>query len=155
MILSTSIRTVATKATLAAVAVVVLMTAQPAATAVDASSSQNSQHQISCSCVLYVRSRVSSLPGLAFAKDYTESRMRSFGYKKVNPTAGAILVWDAWQKGARESGHIAIVRSARYDTRTKKWIIAVDQANWGSACSISTNYQFTWGDLYGVNSYTR
>jgi surface antigen len=131
-----------------------LLAAQPAATAANASSSQNSQQQVACSCVLYVRSRVPSLPGLAYARDYTEARMRSFGYKKVNPTAGAILVWDANQKGAGGLGHIAIVRSARYDTRTKKWIIVVDQANWGTACSISTT-QFTWGDLYGVNAYVR
>jgi hypothetical protein len=149
-----SIRSIAIKAAAAALAVVLLMTAQTAATKVNASTS--SQQQVSCSCVLYVRSRVPSLPGgPQFAKDYTQSKMSTFGFKKVNPTAGAILVWDANQKGAGSMGHIALIRSASYDTKTKKWIITVDQANWGTACSITTNSKFTWGDLYGVNAYVR
>jgi surface antigen len=113
-----------------------------------------SQQQIQCSCVIYVRSRTGLPGGPTYAKDYTESKMRSFGYRRVTPTAGAIFVWDANQKGAGSAGHMAIIRSASYNSKTKKWAITVDHANWGG-CGIRTTQFTTWGDLYGVNAYVR
>ena len=79
--------------------------------------------------------------------------MNSKGYQKVNPQAGAILVWDASQKGAYGDGHMAIITDANYNNQTKKWIITVRHANWGGSGIRSTT--FTWGDLYGVNAYIR
>jgi hypothetical protein len=105
--------------------------------------------------VEYVRSRTGLPGGPATAAGYNEAKMRSFGYHKVAPRAGAILVWDAYQKGARAQGHMALIRSARYDNPSRKWIISVDQSNWSTSCAISANYTFVWGDLYGVNAYSR
>lgn len=113
----------------------------------------HTQQEIACNCVFYVQSRTGLPGGPATAAGYTESKMRSFCYHKVNPTAGAILVWDANQKGAYGAGHIAIIRSASYNTKTKKWTITVDHANWGGCGIRSTS--FSWGDLYGVNAYVR
>jgi hypothetical protein len=108
-----------------------------------------------CSCVLYVRSVTGLSGGPATAAGYTESVMSSMGYKKVNPTAGAILVWDAWQKGAYGDGHMAIINSAGYDYSISKWQISVRQVNWAGNCNISDTSFTTWGDLYGVNAYVR
>lgn len=106
-----------------------------------------------CNCVAYVRSQTGLGGGPGTAAGYTEGRMRQLGYRRVPPAGGTILVWDANQKGAFGAGHIAIVNSASYDSRSKKWNIAVRHANWGG-CGIRTN-TFSWGDLYGVNAYRR
>jgi len=90
--------------------------------------------------------------------------MSSYGYRKLtSPQAGAIMVWDRGAKCAGSAaGHMSLVTSASYNTRTKKWEIRGDDANWGS-CGIR-NRLFTdpvycrsanWGDLYGVNFYVR
>ncbi len=107
----------------------------------------------SCNCVLYVRSQTGLPGGPATAAGYTEGVMRGFGYRRVTPQAGAIFVWDAYQKGAGSSGHMAIITSARYDNPTKTWQISVRHANWGG-CGIRDT-SFKWGDLYGVNAYIR
>jgi hypothetical protein len=108
---------------------------------------------ISGNCVLYVQSQTGLSDGPATAAGYTEKVMNSKGYRKVNPQAGAILVWDAWQKGAYGAGHMAIITGANYNNKTKQWIITVRHANWGGYGIRSTT--FTWGDLYGVNAYIR
>lgn len=116
---------------------------------------------VSCSCVLYVRSRT-GLSGTgnpnSGAADYTESVMWSKGYKRVSPRAGAIMVWDRGAKGCNgQAGHMSLVRSANYDNGTKKWVITVDDANW-VPCQITvgrlaTNNGANWGDLWGINCY--
>lgn len=110
-------------------------------------------HPDPCNCVHYVRSRTGLSGGVATAAGYTEKVMNGKGYKRVLPQSGAILVWDANQKGAYSAGHMAIVARARYDSQKKKWVITVKHANWGG-CGIRTT-TFTWGNLYGVNAYLR
>ena len=106
---------------------------------------------ISCNCVAYVRSQTGLPGGPATAAGYTERTMGRFGYRRVAPQSGAILVWDAWQKGAYGAGHMAIITGAWYNNHLKKWQISVRHADW-VACGVrDTN--FTWGDLYGVNAY--
>ncbi len=91
--------------------------------------------------------------------DYTERVMNSKGYVRVSPRAGAIMVYDRSAKCASSCcGHMALVRSATYNSTTKKWAIYVDDANWGS-CGIRQN-RFAgtcadWGNLWGVNFYVR
>lgn len=108
----------------------------------------------SCNCVYYVRCQTGISGGPSTAAGYRESVMRGKGYVRVKPTAGAIIVWDANQKGATSDGHMGIVRSARYNTTTKKWEITVTHSNWGG-CGVRTSPPFKWGDLYGVNFYVR
>ena len=111
--------------------------------------------EIACSCVIYVRNRTGLTGGVGAAADYTEAVMWSKGYRRVLPTAGAILVWDRNQKGAWGDGHMALVRSARYDGSLRQWVVSVDHANWGNTrCTIRTS-TFYWGNLYGVNAYVR
>ena len=109
---------------------------------------------ISCNCVLWVRSQTGLPGGPATAAGYTENVMRSDGYKRVNPQAGAIMVWDAYQKGAGWTGHMAITSSAYYNYQTKKWVIIVRHADWGG-CGIRSTTFSSWGDLYGINFYVR
>lgn len=113
----------------------------------------------SCNCVYYVRNRTGLCGGAGTAAGYTERFMNGQNYVRVSPRAGAIMVWDANKKCATSAGHIAIVRSAAYNSRTRKWEIRVDHANWGG-CGIRTNHLVTsscssanWGDLYGINFY--
>lgn len=108
----------------------------------------------SCSCVTYVRSQTGLPGGPANAAGYTESVMNRMGYRKVLPQPRAILVWDAKQKGAYSDGHMAIISSASYNAKTKKWVISVRHVNWLGSCSVRSD-TFTWGDLYGVNAYVR
>ncbi len=113
---------------------------------------------VSCNCVAYVRSQTGLPGGPATAAGYTESWMNAHGYRRIMPQNprinGAIMVWDANQKGARSSGHMAIVAGTpRYNAGTKKWTINVRHANWGGCGIRSTPFQ--WGDLYGVNFYVR
>ena len=69
------------------------------------------------------------------------------------------MVYDRSAKCASSCcGHMALVRSATYNSTTKKWAIYVDDANWGS-CGIRQN-RFAgtcadWGNLWGVNFYVR
>jgi hypothetical protein len=91
------------------------------------------------------------------------------GYKRVSPAAGAIVVMDAWAKGASGSGHMGVVRGAYYDGRAKMWHITVLDADWNypqqQPCIKTHTFTgtgrdllgrtFTWGDLYGVNFYVR
>src|SRR3954447_1712753 len=107
-----------------------------------------------CSCVTYVRSQTGLPGGPAVAADYTEGQMNAFGYHRVVPQAGAIFVWDRWQKGAGSAGHMAIINSAGYNNQTKKWVISVRHVNWAGNCGVA-QATFTWGDLYGVNAYVR
>ena len=114
----------------------------------------------SCNCVLWVRSQTGLPGGPATAAGYTERVMWNFGYKRVSPQGGTIMVWDAYRKGAGSSGHMAIVSNAYYDGGTRKWVINVRHANWGG-CGIRTT-TFTgvssvadWGNLDGVNFYAR
>jgi hypothetical protein len=110
-----------------------------------------------CSCVVYVRSRTGLCGGLLYAYQYTETEMWNRGYKRVTPRAGAIMVWDRGAKCAsRTAGHMSICRSATYNSTTKKWVIYVDDANWGG-CGIRLNRLTStcadWGNLWGVNFY--
>jgi hypothetical protein len=107
-----------------------------------------------CSCVLYVRSQTGLPGGPATAADYTEHQMNAFGYQRVLPQAGAIFVWDRWQKGAEGAGHMALINSAGYNNQAKKWVISVRHVNWAGNCNV-TQTTFSWGDLYGVNAYVR
>lgn len=107
-----------------------------------------------CSCVTYVRSQTGLAGGPATAAGYTERVMNSMGYRKVLPQTGAILVWDAWQKGAYGDGHMAIINSAYYNYSMKKWVITVRHVNWLGRCDPHAD-TFYWGDLYGVNAYVR
>jgi hypothetical protein len=112
-----------------------------------------------CSCVIYVRNQTGLPGGPAAAADYTERQMNAFGYRRVLPQAGAIFVWDRWQKGAinpdgTSDGHMALINFAGYNNQTKKWVISVNHVNWAGNCAVSQK-TFSWGDLYGVNAYVR
>jgi len=115
-------------------------------------------------CVAYVQEHTNpSLPGgIATAAGYTESKMKEFGYKRIMPQDeginGAIMVWDANQKGAEGDGHMAIVSGTpNYDNNSKKWSITVQHSNWDmkdhpQPCIKTTTFN-QWGDLYGINFY--
>ena len=81
--------------------------------------------------------------------------MKGFGYVRVLPRTGAILIWDAKKHGAFADGHMAIVNSAGYDryARHPKWKITVRHVNWPEGhCDVSKT-SFVWGNLDGVNAY--
>src|SRR4051812_8543059 len=82
---------------LIALALVALLTAT---TMLIGNSSTAAAADTSCNCVLWVRSQTGLPSGPNTAAGYTEKVMSSLGYKRVGPTAGAIMVWDANQKGA-------------------------------------------------------
>lgn len=107
---------------------------------------------IACSCVAFVRS-VTHLPGgPGAAAGYTPAFMVKAGYKRVKPQAGAIVVWDAGAKGADPKlGHIAFVKAASQDPKTKVWTVKVRHSNW-THCTIGTS-TFKWSDLKGLNFY--
>lgn len=112
-----------------------------------------------CSCVYYVLCRTGLPGGPNDAADYTESVMKSMGYRRVIPRSNAIMVWDRGAKCANaQSGHMSLVRRAVYNTATKKWNITVDDANW-NPCQVTTGRVLKsspcadWGNLYGVNFY--
>lgn len=109
-----------------------------------------------CSCVEYVKAQTGLTGGLGDAANYTESQMKSRGYTRVAPRAGAIAVWDRNQKGALGSGHMAIVTGKpTYNSKTKKWTISFRHVNWAKNCNVHTMTQSRWGDLYGINFYVK
>ena len=107
--------------TLGIAAVMLLMHVQLALPA----SAQTSTYQNDCGCVHFVQHYLLDhgmtplAGGVNTASGYTEGFMRSIGYYRVKPTNdpvnnyipadGAVMVWDAGQKGAYDAGHMAIV----------------------------------------------
>jgi hypothetical protein len=135
-----------TLSTLVAVLVVAALTWEASAVAAD--------EDAGCNCVAYVQSRAGLPVGPATAAGYRESTMQGFGYRRVPPddaaTDGAIMVWDAGQKGVRSDGHMALVEGRpAYDGTL--WVLTVRHANWGG-CGIRSD-TFRWSELSGVAFY--
>ncbi|MFN8506232.1 MAG: CHAP domain-containing protein [Dehalococcoidia bacterium] len=108
----------------------------------------------SCSCVEYVKSQTGLSGGLGAAANYTESQMNARGYKRVSPQKGAIAVWDRNKKGALGDGHMAIVNSASYNSKTKLWTIQFRHVNWNYNCTVHTITP-SWSNLDGINFYVK
>jgi hypothetical protein len=138
-----------------------------------------------CSCVTYVRDVLAAHGvqldgGPTTAGEYQEKWMDAHGWHRVIPPNNGtipdggkpmVMVWDAGQKGAFGSGHMAIVvtswsrehlgasgRSPWYNYETRQWNITVLQDDWKTDPQQCTPAQHLfsgqqWGNLYGVNFY--